>query len=144
MESCKFPNHLVGPKTYRMDHPVFVSSLVQNALIYVSNGLLKLELSFLFVSLNCSIVGPLNRSFARSFALSQSLDRSIYGNAWSVPCRSFKVLLVIRNGSAAAADPCRSLEALPSNTIIFIFVLRIAKISISLVIRIQFQTSLTI
>ena len=26
MESCKFRNHSVGPKTYRMDHPVFVSS----------------------------------------------------------------------------------------------------------------------
>ena len=24
MESCKFRNHLVGPKTYRMRHPVFV------------------------------------------------------------------------------------------------------------------------
>ena len=26
MESCKFRNHPVGPETYRMDHPVFVSS----------------------------------------------------------------------------------------------------------------------
>ena len=25
MESCKFRNHAVGPKTYRMRHPVFVT-----------------------------------------------------------------------------------------------------------------------
>ena len=31
MESCKFRNHPVGPKTYRMDHRVFVSSPVQKS-----------------------------------------------------------------------------------------------------------------
>ena len=79
MESCKFRNHPVGPKTYRMRHPVFVSHT--------------------FKSGSFKVIGPDNcrKEIVKSRAPDVRLTCWLVHSAYSFKTKSSSILLMLKS-----------------------------------------------